>query len=386
MFMSFISTKRAALYKAETVCKAVAAGDLEARILNVDEDPEYADLFHSINDMVDRLDAYVRESEASLEYVSANKYYRRIQRKGMLGAFGNAADTINGASAAIQDRVQVFKSVVSSFDRSMQDVVNTVSSAATELEASATSMTSTASATSEQATTVAAAAEEASVNVETVASAAEQLSSSIDEITRQVGASREVTNQAVSDTQSAADQVAELERASIAIGNVIEIIANIASQTNLLALNATIEAARAGEAGKGFAVVASEVKTLANETATATSEISSQINGIQSATRGAVETIRSVGETMARMNEISSAVGAAVEQQGAATQEIARNVEEAAAGTTEVTRSIGLVTEAAGETSGASNQVLAAAGELSEQSVSLRSEVEKFLAEVERVV
>ena len=71
-----------------------------------------------------------------------------------------------------------------------------------------------------------------------------------------------------------------LEEAATKIGEVVELINDIASQTNLLALNATIEAARAGEAGKGFAVVATEVKSLADQNAKATDDIGSQITAI----------------------------------------------------------------------------------------------------------
>jgi methyl-accepting chemotaxis protein len=85
----------------------------------------------------------------------------------------------------------------------------------------------------------------------------------------------------VSVSQSTDAEIAALSQAAQKIGDVVELIRDVAAQTNLLALNATIEAARAGAAGRGFAVVASEVKSLAVQTARATEEISSQIQAVQ---------------------------------------------------------------------------------------------------------
>ena len=70
----------------------------------------------------------------------------------------------------------------------------------------------------------------------------------------------DMTTSAFKEAQGANDLMSKLLEASSEIGQVINLINEVAAQTNLLALNATIEAARAGEAGKGFAVVASEVK------------------------------------------------------------------------------------------------------------------------------
>ena len=111
------------------------------------------------------------------------------------------------------------------------------------------------------------------------------------------------------------------------IGDVINLIQDIASQTNLLALNATIEAARAGDAGKGFAVVASEVKQLATQTARATDEIGQQITEIQTAVGSAVEAIQSIGTTIESMDSITTNVSAAVEEQDASTREVNNNIQ-----------------------------------------------------------
>lgn len=270
-------------------------------------------------------------------------------------------------------------SITREFETMIGEIVETVSSASTELEASASTLTATAERSQELTTTVAAASEEASTNVQSVASATEEMASSVNEISRQVQELASIANQAVDQARLTNDRVSALASAAARIGDVVELINNIAGQTNLLALNATIEAARAGEAGRGFAVVASEVKALAEQTAKATGEISTQISGIQAATQESVGAIKEIGDTIGRMSEIASTIASAVEEQGAATQEISRNVQQAAQGTMQVSSNITDVQRGASETGSASSQVLSAAQSLSSDSTRLKVEVSKFL-------
>jgi len=286
------------------------------------------------------------------------------------------------AQKAKESRAQAIDTLIGDFDQKTTAALSFVSTAAGDMQAAAEMVSQTADQNRKQSSAVAAASERASANVQTVASAAEQLTSSIHEIARQVHDSATISHSAVTEAESATSQIQGLADTSHRIGEVIELITNIADQTNLLALNATIEAARAGEAGKGFAVVASEVKNLATQTAKATEEIANQISAIQDATGSAVTVIGSISTTISKISDIASSISAAVEQQGAATGEISRNVQEASSGTEEVNRNITDVNRGVDETGQSAGQVLAASGELMEQSDALRKGIETFLAEV----
>ncbi len=286
------------------------------------------------------------------------------------------------AQAERERRQQHVEAMIHDFDARVSAMLAIVSEAATEIEATAHSMSATADATSQRATTVAAATEEASNNVQTVASASEELSASINEISRQVQQSSDVAATAVTIASRTDAQVKGLVEAATKIGNVVQLINDIAGQTNLLALNATIEAARAGEAGKGFAVVAAEVKTLATQTAKATGDIAAQIDQIQSATRESVASIGEIAQVIHQISEIASIISAAVTEQGAATQEIARNVEQAAQGTNEVAQNVVGVNQAANETGAAAQQVLTATSRLSQQAEALNHDITRFLEDM----
>lgn len=177
-------------------------------------------------------------------------------------------------------------------------------------------------------------------SIHSVAAAAEEMSVSIQDISRQVGRSRDVTREAVGIANATNRTVDGMQAAADEIGKVIQLISDIAAQTNLLALNATIEAARAGEAGRGFAVVASEVKTLAHQTKTATDEISRQIEEMQAVTAKAAEALGSIGGTIGTLEEFSSAIAAAIEEQSQAGLEISGNIQQVAAGTQNVSASM----------------------------------------------
>jgi methyl-accepting chemotaxis protein len=243
--------------------------------------------------------------------------------------------------------------------------------AATQVEASAERLTAVSDAmgvasgrTAEQAGVVSAASEEVTVTVTSVAGAVEELSASVREIAASAAQVSERAQAAHHSVHDAGETVAELDRSSAEIGEVLSLIEGLARQTHMLALNATIEAARAGEAGRGFAVVADEVKTLANETAKATENIAQRISAIQADSARVTEVFDELSMVMTAITDAQTTIASAVEQQNASTQDIAASLAQAAAGTQEIARGMSDVANAADASARESEVCRAAAHDL----------------------
>lgn len=189
-----------------------------------------------------------------------------------------------------------------------------------------------------------------------------------------------------------ANKIKELGEHSQQIGEIIQVIDDIAEQTNLLALNAAIEAARAGEHGKGFAVVADEVRKLAERSSKATKEIADLITNIQKLTSGAVTAMeQGTGEVEQGANLAVDAGNAlkdilgTVEETYRQVQNISSAAEQISASSQEVVKAIDNVTSFTQENSAATEQLTAASGQVSMAMEGIAAITEQSSASIEEV-
>ncbi|MFV3073903.1 methyl-accepting chemotaxis protein [Niveispirillum fermenti] len=225
-------------------------------------------------------------------------------------------------------------------------------------------------------------AEEATSHAASVAAAVEQMAASIAEVSRAASGAAVQARGTNVEVGRVRERVADLSDTAARIGNIVQLIADIAGQTNLLALNATIEAARAGDAGKGFAVVASEVKSLASQTGRATEEISRQVAEIQAATRQAVEAIAGVAEAVTALDTGAGEISDAVQQQEATVMEISRSIQTVSSRTATLGGAVARMADVATEIAGAVGKTHATAGDAERLSTEMHDRLDSFINEL----
>ena len=185
--------------------------------------------------------------------------------------------------------------------------------------------------------------------------------------------------------KKSADTVQALGNSSNQIGEIVQVIDDIADQTNLLALNAAIEAARAGEQGRGFAVVADEVRKLAERTTKATKEIASMIKQIQHDTTEAVESMNEGTKEVEKGKILADKAGASLEQIIKSTDEVmdiiamlAAATNEQSAASEQISKNVESINNVAQESASGIQQIAKASEDLNRLTNSLEEAVSQF--------
>jgi twitching motility protein PilJ len=185
--------------------------------------------------------------------------------------------------------------------------------------------------------------------------------------------------------QDTSKRIKRLGESSQEIGNIIELINDIAEQTNILALNASIQASMAGEAGRGFAVVADEVQRLAERSTNATKQIEVLVRTIQADTNEAVVSMERSTTDVVGGALLAENAGAALDeieqvsnQIASLVQNISSSARQQAGSAADVTRRTTRLREISDQTGRATTATAAAISKLSELASQLRKTVAGF--------
>lgn len=359
--IGMIRTITRPLNQSVNFAKAVAGGDF-AQKLDVDQKDETGNLADALRTMVENIKIGIEEveakkaeaeehacqaSDAQLKAEEAGREAEAARCEGMFSAadkLEGVVDRLTSASDALAKRIETVNQGVGLQDERV---------------------TQTVSAMEEMNSTVLEVARNAGEAAQS-ASAARSKAQEGEHVVEQSMAAISKVNGLAQELETAMD---ELGGQAQAIGNIMNVISDIADQTNLLALNAAIEAARAGEAGRGFAVVADEVRKLAEKTMTATQEVGQSINAIQ---RGTAQNVTKVKEAVDAVEEANTLAT----KSGEALTEIVELVDS----TTNQVESIATASE---EQSASSEEITGSVEEISRISLEIAAGMDESMGAVE---
>lgn len=219
---------------------------------------------------------------------------------------------------------------------------------------------------------------ELSTAIDSVANSAEEAADLSNETVATAREGGKVVEASLMGMQAVNGKMAQLENDSQKIGDIIEVIDDIAEQTNLLALNAAIEAARAGEQGRGFAVVADEVRKLAERSGEATKEITTIIKAMQENTKQSVQAVADSVQQSSRTGEAFERIISMVNDSSIKVNEIAAACEEELAQAAEVMQAVQSIAASSEESAAASEETAATCQSLAQLSQDLAAAAAVF--------
>jgi PAS domain S-box-containing protein len=352
------------------------------------------------NEIIGGLEAFVDITE-----MKERENYLQRSTETLLGAMENFAhgDLTTNVKAeksgdAIAELFDGFNKTVSNIKDiilRVKDAVEATASASTEISSSAEQMAAGSHEQSSQTAEVATAMEEMSRTVVETASnatvsaeASQEASKKAIEGASKVELSKEGMGRIVASTKTVGNNITSLTNKSEQIGEIAQVIDDIADQTNLLALNAAIEAARAGEHGRGFAVVADEVRKLAENTTKATKEIADTIRAIQTEAKDADSSMKEAGEAVQNglslneeVGEVLNTILSSIENVTSQIGQVAAASEEQSATAEQVTSNIEAINNVANESAAGVQQIASASEDLNRLTENLSSLVQQFKIE-----
>ncbi|QWR77639.1 methyl-accepting chemotaxis protein [Candidatus Magnetomonas plexicatena] len=303
-------------------------------------------------------------------------------------------------SSGCRDEVGILMGALEKMRRMLSDNMTMISTSAIQLASASTELSHTVQKMSfsvrdqsDKASQVASASTEMSQTVMDIARNATSISASAMETSTIAKEGAGVVTHTVSEVEGIAKTVSEsaqlitsLGDRSRQIGEIVNVIKDIADQTNLLALNAAIEAARAGEQGRGFAVVADEVRKLAERTSKATTEIGGMITAIQRETQqvvttmnngsqrvvNGVELVNKAGDSLKSIVESVDGLQSMVHQIASATEEMSQVSEQ-------ITGDIEIIANVSRDTNLSAAQIGEASDDLAKLSNELKSVTSRFV-------
>lgn len=350
----------APLKRMTAIAQGVTQGELGQRI-GVSGDDEVGRMERAFQEMIAKLSRIVGEVRAMAQAVATEAERIRVGTEQMAIASRTQEDAVDHTSRSMEAMASSIAEVAASA-QSLSIGVETTSSSIEEMAASIHQVAQHSERLSE-------AVAQSSASIDAVVSAIREVASNVREAESVAVAStavahegRQAVDQTIAGMQHINAVMTELVsvieglgRRSSEIGEIVEVINEIAEQTNLLALNAAIEAARAGEHGRGFAVVADEVRKLAERSSTATGEIAALIQGVRTETERAIQSTQRGEQAIEDGTRLANAAGATLGQMVQASDrvsalmgQIARAVEaqnQAAARITEAMEHMNQLTE-----------------------------------------